>query len=196
MMAWRREGVPGEGPDAAIELDRSVAASDNRIHRYRWGYHHRQSAASKCDGANIELGADLSDISIQSKRDDLIKNAATYPAIPDLLSHHAQTAPGRAAILAPGRDPMTYGELWKQAGAVVDTLRGLGIGRTDRVAVVLPGGPEAAVAMISVAACSVCVPLNPGLTEDEYRRYFGELRLAMLLTSAETNPASRRVAQA
>src|SRR5581483_10893421 len=56
--------------------------------------------------------------------------------------------------------------------------------------------PEAAVAMVAAAAGSVCVPLNPGLTEDEYRRYFDELHLAALLTSAETNPAGRRVAQA
>ena len=87
----------------------------------------------------------MSDISIQSKRNDLIKNPAGYPfpAIPDLLLHHAQSAPDRAAILAPGRDPMTYGELWKQACALVRTLRALGIGRTGRVAVVLPHGPEA-----------------------------------------------------
>ena len=46
----------------------------------------------------------------------------------------------------------------------------------DRVAVVLPNGPEAAVAMIAVAAGAVCVPLNPGFTADECQRYFGELR--------------------
>jgi acyl-CoA synthetase (AMP-forming)/AMP-acid ligase II len=86
--------------------------------------------------------------------------------------------------------------LWKQACEVVRALRNLGIGRTDRVAVVLPAGPEAAVAMVAVAAGSVCVPLNPGFTEDEYRRYFGELRLMALLTSANANSASRRVAQA
>jgi acyl-CoA synthetase (AMP-forming)/AMP-acid ligase II/acyl carrier protein len=60
--------------------------------------------------------------------------------------------------------------------------------------VVLPGGPEAAVAMIAVAAGAVCVPLNPGFTDDEYRRYFGELHLAALLTCADVNSASRRVA--
>ncbi|HET7884979.1 MAG TPA: AMP-binding protein [Bradyrhizobium sp.] len=128
----------------------------------------------------------------------MIKNAATYPfpAIPDLLSHHAQTSPDRAAILAPGREPLTYGELWKQAREVVCALRGLGIGRTGRVAVVLPNGPEAAVAMVAVAAGSVCVPLNPALTEDEYRRYFEQSHLAALLTSPDASPASRRVAQA
>jgi len=63
---------------------------------------------------------------------------------------------------------MTYGALWTQANDVVRELRSIGVGRTDRVAVVLPDGPEAAVAMITVAANAVCVPLNSGFTYDEY----------------------------
>jgi acyl-CoA synthetase (AMP-forming)/AMP-acid ligase II/acyl carrier protein len=146
----------------------------------------------------VESGADLSDISIRSKRDNLVKDTAErYPfgAIADLLSHHGRISPDGTAILAPGRHPMTHGELWRQACEVVRALRSLGIGRTDRVAIVLPNGPEAAVAMVAVAAGSVCVPLNQGLTEDEYRRYLGELRLTALLTSADAAPAGRRVAQ-
>jgi acyl-coenzyme A synthetase/AMP-(fatty) acid ligase len=62
---------------------------------------------------------------------------------------------------------MTYGALSLQTRDVVRGLRSLGVGRTDRVAVVLPNGPEAAVAMVAVAAGAVCVPLNPGFTYDE-----------------------------
>jgi acyl-CoA synthetase (AMP-forming)/AMP-acid ligase II/acyl carrier protein len=86
---------------------------------------------------------------------------------------------------------MTYGALWLQTRDVVRGLRSLGVGRTDRVAVVLPDGPEAAVAMVAVAAGAVCVPLSPGFTDDEYQRYFAELHLAMLLTHAHSNSASR-----
>ncbi len=48
--------------------------------------------------------------------------------------------------------------------------------------------------MVAVAAGAVCVPLNPAFTQDEYQRYFGELHLAALLTRADLNSASRRVA--
>jgi acyl-CoA synthetase (AMP-forming)/AMP-acid ligase II/acyl carrier protein len=48
--------------------------------------------------------------------------------------------------------------------------------------------------MLSVAAGAVCVPFNPGFTADEWRSYFGELRVAALLTQPEINPACRRVA--
>ena len=90
---------------------------------------------------------------------------------------------------------MTYGALLMQVNDVVRGLRSLGVGRTDRVAVVLPHGPEAAVAMIAVAAGAVCVPLNPDFTDDEYQRYFGELHLAALLTRADLNSASRGAAR-
>lgn len=117
-----------------------------------------------------------------------------FSSLPDLLSTYARNAPDRYAILAAGRTPMTYGALFMQANDVVRGLRRIGVGRTDRVAVVLPDGPEAAVAMIAVAAAAVCVPLNPGFTYDEYQRYFGELHLAALLTRADLDSASRRVA--
>ena len=68
------------------------------------------------------------------------------------------------------------------------------MGRSDRVAVVLPDGAEAAVAIIAVAAGAVCVPLNPGFTADEWQRYFGDLRVAALLTRADMDSASRGVA--
>jgi amino acid adenylation domain-containing protein len=117
-----------------------------------------------------------------------------FLCLQDLLACYGRTAPNRNAILAPGRPPVTYGELWARVNDVVRGLRSLGVGSNDRVAVVLPGGPEAAVAMIAVAAGAVCVPLNPGFTADEWRRYFGDLRLSALLTRADMDSASRGVA--
>src|SRR5436309_1391533 len=92
----------------------------------------------------------------------------------DVLLHYGRRAPDRHAILAPGCLPMTYGALLLLTRDVVRDLRSAGVGRTDRVAVVLPNGPEAAVAMVVLAAGAVCVPLNPAFTYDEYKRYFAE----------------------
>ena len=126
----------------------------------------------------------MSKIIKQLQHGTVRKSARTpsFACLQDLLSHHGRNAPDRHAILAPGCLPLTYGALWMQTRDVVRGLRSLGLGRTDRVAMVLPEGPEAAVAMVAVAAGAVCVPLNPGFTDDEYQRYFGELRLAALLT--------------
>jgi acyl-CoA synthetase (AMP-forming)/AMP-acid ligase II/acyl carrier protein len=118
----------------------------------------------------------------------------SFACLSDLLSHYARIAPKRRAVLTPGCLPMTYEALWSQTRDIVRGLRSLGVGRTDRVAVVLQDGAEAAVAMVAVAAGALCVPLNPGFTYDEYRRYFGELRLAALLTHAHSDSPSRRAA--
>jgi amino acid adenylation domain-containing protein len=117
-----------------------------------------------------------------------------FSCLEDLLAYHARTARGRHAILAPGRAPMTYGALWLWANDLLRELRSLGVSRSDRVAVVLPNGPEAAVAIVAVAAGAVCVPLHPGFTAEEWQRYFGELRVAALLTRANMDSASRGVA--
>src|SRR5215472_9660809 len=95
-----------------------------------------------------------------------------FSSLADILAHYGRTAPRRNAILAPGWAPVTYGALWEAANQAVHELRRHGIGRGDRVAVVLPNGAEAAMAMIAVAAGAVCVPLNPGFTADEWQRYF------------------------
>jgi len=91
-----------------------------------------------------------------------------FSSLGDLLDHHGRASPDRDAILAPGRAPMTYGALRARAKDTVRALRGVGIGRNDRVAVVLPDGPEAAATIISVAAGAVCAPLNPSFTPDEW----------------------------
>jgi acyl-coenzyme A synthetase/AMP-(fatty) acid ligase len=105
-----------------------------------------------------------------------------FLCLEDLLAFYGRMTPGRKAILAPECGPVTYGALWAHVNDTVRRLRSLGIGRRDRVAVVLPNGPESTVAMIAVAAGAVCVPLNPGFTVDEWQVYFGDLRVTALLT--------------
>ena len=126
------------------------------------------------------------------------KNGTCRPfsSLAEILAHHAQSTPDREAILASGRAPLTFATLWAHAQKTLTELRRAGIGRNDRVAVVLPDGLDAATAIVSVAAVSVCVPLNPGLTADEWQRYFIETRIAALLTRADIVSPSRAIARA
>src|SRR6476646_7463395 len=87
------------------------------------------------------------------------RHTISFSSIPGLLEHHARRSPDALAILAPGRAPLTYGRLHRHIEDVGRTLRAMGIGRRDRVAVVLPNGPEMAVAILTVEACAVCAPL-------------------------------------
>jgi acyl-CoA synthetase (AMP-forming)/AMP-acid ligase II len=117
-----------------------------------------------------------------------------FSQLEELLAYYGRTAGSRNAILAPSRAPVTYAGLRVRAKGVVRRLRKLGVRRSDRVAVVLPEGPETAVATVAVATAAVCVPLNPSFTADEWQRYFGDLQVAALLTRADMDSASRSVA--
>src|SRR5262245_30149104 len=84
-----------------------------------------------------------------------------FSCLPHLLDHQAQHIPDAPAILAPGRAPLTYGRLYHHVDEMGRTLRAMGIGRHDRIAIVLPNGPEMAVAILTVAASAACAPMNP-----------------------------------
>jgi acyl-CoA synthetase (AMP-forming)/AMP-acid ligase II len=47
----------------------------------------------------------------------------------------------------------------------------MGIGRHDRVGVVLPNGPEMAMAVLSVAASAACAPINPAYGNEELEKF-------------------------
>ncbi|MGI9389693.1 MAG: acyl--CoA ligase [Boseongicola sp.] len=82
---------------------------------------------------------------------------------------------GALAIGAPGRDWMSYEALRQQAQVVRKSLRQCGVTARDRVAIVLPNGPEMAVAFVAIAQSAVTAPLNPAYREDEFAFYLEDL---------------------
>ena len=117
-------------------------------------------------------------------------------SISGLIAAHAAHAPDAAAILAPGRPALSYAGLRQQVESVVAALNGAGIGRGDRVAIVLPNGPEMAVAFLSVASGATCAPLNPGYRAPEFEFYLTDLGAKALLTLAGMESPAREVAAA
>jgi acyl-CoA synthetase (AMP-forming)/AMP-acid ligase II len=114
--------------------------------------------------------------------------------LPHLLEYQAKRRPDAPAILAPGRAPLSYGRLYQHVDQVAKTLRVMGIGRHDRVAVVLPNGPEMAVAILAVAATASCAPMNPAYQAEELDRYFADVRPRALITQAGIDSPACRVA--
>src|SRR6185503_5563730 len=103
------------------------------------------------------------------------RRSVPFSCLPHLLEHQAKRIPDAPAILAPGCSPLTYGRLYQHIDEMGRTLRAMGIGRRDRIAVVLPNGPELAVAILTVEASAVCAPLNPAYRAEELERYFADL---------------------
>lgn len=98
-----------------------------------------------------------------------------------LLAEHDAAA---LAIGAPGRDWLSYGALRALAQDVAVQLRGFGIGADDRVAIVLPNGPEMATAFVTIAQAAVTAPLNPAYQQEEYAFYLSDLRAKALVVLA------------
>ncbi len=97
----------------------------------------------------------------------------------DLLAAGAADA---TAIAAPGREPLTFAGLRAAVRQRAGQLRGMGIRRGDRVAIVLPNGAEMATTFLAVASCATAAPLNPKYREDEFRFYMEDLDAKALIT--------------
>jgi oxalate---CoA ligase len=90
----------------------------------------------------------------------------------------------RVAISAPDRSNLSHADLSDLCGRTVDSLNGFGIGRNDRVAIVLPNGPEMATAFVAVACAATTAPLNPAYRQDEFRFYLDDLKAKALIVEA------------
>lgn len=101
---------------------------------------------------------------------------------------------GKKAIIAPEREDLTYGQLCRQIEYVVSFLNSHGLGRNDRIAVVLPNGPEMAVAFLGIIGGATFVPLNPGYQTEEYDYLLSDLRVKALIVPAGTDSPARTVA--
>jgi acyl-CoA synthetase (AMP-forming)/AMP-acid ligase II len=100
--------------------------------------------------------------------------------IATLLAGHNADQP---AIGAPGRAWLSYGHLRRLSQDVASQLRDFGICAQDRVAIVLPNGPEMATAFVSIAQAAVTAPLNPSYQQQEYKFYLDDLKAKALVVA-------------
>ncbi|WP_147126764.1 acyl--CoA ligase [Shimia ponticola] len=92
--------------------------------------------------------------------------------------------PGDALALgAPDRGWMTYDGLRDLATRTETALRGFGIGAKDRVAIVLPNGPDMASSFFTIAQAATTAPLNPNYREDEFAFYLDDLSAKALVVA-------------
>ena len=105
----------------------------------------------------------------------------------ELLATGEEAAP---ALSAPGRDPLSFGALRGLVDRTLQTLNALGIGRNDRVAIVLSNGPEMASCFMACASGVTSAPLNPAYRADEFEFYLSDLNAkALIVEHDSTSPA-------
>ena len=129
---------------------------------------------------------------VHAQLNDLAQQSTIY----DLISAQAEKTPNAVAIAAPHRNSLTYSGLRQQVAETINKLNDLGIGRGDRVALVLPNGPEMAVAFIAVSSIATCAPLNPGYRASEFEFYLSDMHAQALIVQAGQNSIATEVARA
>ena len=116
----------------------------------------------------------------------------TARTIEGLLSAGRAGAP---AIGAPGGPALDRAGLREQIRRTVGFLNARGLGRGDRIAIVLPNGPAMASAFVSVAAGAAAAPLNPAYRAAEFRFYMEDLGARLLVTQAGAAPEALEAAR-
>jgi amino acid adenylation domain-containing protein len=94
----------------------------------------------------------------------------------------ARRTPGAPAILSPVAPLVSYGQLAVELHRVGEELAGLGIGASDRVAIVPSPGADMVVSLLAVAGHAACAPLNPAYTPRELEVYLSRLRPKGIMT--------------
>jgi acyl-CoA synthetase (AMP-forming)/AMP-acid ligase II len=101
---------------------------------------------------------------------------------------------GRPVIRAPERAPLSYAWLRVLVERTVAALNAIGIGRGDRVAIVLPNGPEMASSFVAIACGATTAPLNPAYKDEEFEFYLTDLKAKALVILKGMESPARAVA--
>jgi oxalate---CoA ligase len=112
----------------------------------------------------------------------------------DLLGVRKKQSGSREVLFAPHKGAINYSQLWQSVHQAFIFLRSAEIHRGDRVALVVPNGPEAATAFLAIASAAICAPLNPDYQSAEFEYYLLDLQAKALVVLAEIPSAAREVA--
>jgi acyl-CoA synthetase (AMP-forming)/AMP-acid ligase II len=108
---------------------------------------------------------------------------------------HAAPGDRTAMIIPESGARISYGRLREQVGAMAGALKAAGIGRGDRVAIVLPNGLPAIVAFFAASIAGTAAPLNPAYRRDEFSFYLEDTSARILLCPPDGAAEAREAAE-
>jgi acyl-CoA synthetase (AMP-forming)/AMP-acid ligase II len=111
-----------------------------------------------------------------------------------LIGMLADASAEAPALAAPGRSVLSHGGLRALVGGTLAQLNALGIGRHDRVAIVLANGPEMAACFVACACGVAAAPLNPAYRAEEFEFYLADLKAQALIVEHDSSSPAIAVA--
>ena len=113
----------------------------------------------------------------------------------ETIVQRAHSDPGGDAILAPDRTTLRNGRLLDLVSRLPASLAPYGVRPGERVAIVMPNGPEMATCFLAVSTMAACAPLNPDYSVPEFEFYLSDLAPKVLIAPA-MDAARARIAAA
>ena len=114
--------------------------------------------------------------------------------IPDALAFWAEATPDALALRATDGRELSHCQLHEAIHHVSGHLSARGIARQGRVALLLPAGFDACVALLGVMAGAIAAPLNPASTAAELARDLSRLRPELLVTGGTLYASAKDIA--
>jgi acyl-CoA synthetase (AMP-forming)/AMP-acid ligase II len=119
-----------------------------------------------------------------------LEHAASDDTVYGLLSSEY----GGPALIDVNGSALDHPALCSEVDRLAGELRRLGLGPGDRIALVLPNGPEMVLALLAAMAVGCAAPLNPKYREEEHRFYLDDLEAAALIAFEGSAPEARAAA--
>jgi acyl-CoA synthetase (AMP-forming)/AMP-acid ligase II len=120
----------------------------------------------------------------------------TIHTISEALVFWAKRTPDAPALRAIDGRAWSHRELLRAVGDVASRVSARGIDSDDRIALVLPSGVEAGIALLGAMVAAVAAPLNPESTSHELTRDLQRLAPELVVTGGSSARVSESVAAA
>jgi oxalate---CoA ligase len=116
-------------------------------------------------------------------------------SIGEVIRRQAELRPEQPALVCSRSMPLSYRELQNQIDGITRLLRSAGFNRNAQIAIELPNGPEAALAIVAIGCAAVAIPLDLKLAHAEVEQRLAFLRPSAVLVLKGSNSAARKVAE-
>ena len=111
------------------------------------------------------------------------------------IERFGRETPDSPAVLTPDRLLVSYRDLSERVESVTAALNAAGVSQDQAVVLVSPNGPEFLLTFLGASAIGACAPLDPSVTESDYRFLLTRLHGSALIVVGDCSPAAAQAAE-
>ena len=133
-----------------------------------------------------ESGARWTAASRPAMREMPTQHEPLRPVPPDTVADLLSPDDAGPALITVDGESIDHAALRAEVDRLAGAAAAAGLRPGDRIAIVLPNGPEMALVLLAAMSVGCAAPLNPKYREEEFRFYLDDLRAAALVTDGQS----------